>query len=141
MKTIESLLRYQPTDEDYQAVLDILEKLFAAKFDEGTYVLNEVDVEHHGHIFQFHILSSDMEDDAFRDLFYKAQTKHLDYKELQERLYQDITSGRVFELGDVKLVEDVFLLTPLNMSMANGTIDLSFSTLLPEEELDEDAEG
>ena len=66
MKTIESLLRYQPTDEDYQAVLDILEKLFAAKFDEGTYVLNEVDVEHHGHIFLLNILSSYMEVYAFR---------------------------------------------------------------------------
>lgn len=127
--TLSDLITKQPSDEDYNELIELLTKLAKVTYEDYKFLIAKSDDETKQPNFLQIVSNSSEHPELHREIFVKAVTSSINMKELQKRFAQYIAEGNVLDLG-----EDVVIITddgtsqlptgvsPINSGLEGGEI-------------------
>jgi len=107
--TLTDLLTVVPTDEDYDAVIELLTDLFQKRYEEYKFLIAKSpdEVNDRPHLLQ---VQSNFEEDPYlhKLIFAKCMNTNLDMQELSKRFADYAAKGNVINLGEdaVIIIDD-----------------------------------
>lgn len=130
--TLTQLLTTEPTDEDYQTVVELLTDLFQKRYQEYKFLIakspDEID---RPHLLQ---VQSNFEEDPYlhKLIFAKCMNANLDMTELSKRFADYAVKGNVIDLGEdaVIIVDDGTGLAATGVSPINSGLEDSAITYI-----------
>ncbi|QEG13568.1 hypothetical protein MARVELLAND_37 [Bacillus phage vB_BspM_MarvelLand] len=130
--TLTQLVTVQPTDEDYQTVVELLADLFQKRYQEYKFLIakspDEID---RPHLLQ---VQSNFEEDPYlhKLIFAKCMNTNLDMNELSKRFADYAVKGNVIDLGEdaVIIVDDGTGIPTTGVSPVNSGLEDSAITYI-----------
>lgn len=131
--TLTQLLTNEPTDEDYQTVIELLTDLFQKRYQDYKFLIAKSpdEVNDRPHLLQ---VQSNFEEDPYlhKLIFAKCMDANLDMQELSKRFADYAAKGHVVDLGEdaVIIIDDGTGLAATGVSPINSGLEDSAITYI-----------
>lgn len=104
--SLEHLITAEPTEENYETVINLLIKLLVETYKDYKFLLaKSSDETQQPHFLQ--VVSNWAENpEIHKSVFQQAVEYNLDMRELQRKFAERVAEGKVLDLGDVEVIID-----------------------------------